>query len=224
MKKSESWNDILCFRDFNLYIVAYVLFYIAAGLVFFVIDALPPDPEFQAASNAATVIRFAGLGLFAVLGGLLADRIGRKKPIILGLMMLGAAYALIGLLTTPDTYFIHLLLSGFAWGILMMMYLVIPGDLSFPGSTEKFYALGWLLPLILYTGINGLGRFIEFVPPINLFSTILSIILFLSLRAQRLSGKKAVFFSPQINADHSVAFVAGIHSPVRKRGGGPASA
>lgn len=72
----------------------------------------------------------------------LADRFGRKKPIILGLVMLGTVYAIVGLVTTPQTYFINLLLSGLVWGVIIVVYLVVPRDLSPPGSTERYYALG----------------------------------------------------------------------------------
>jgi len=58
-----------------------------------------------------------------VIAGYATYRIGRKKPIVFGLIMLGAAYALVGLLTTTDKYFATLPLSGFAWGIIMVAYL-----------------------------------------------------------------------------------------------------
>jgi MFS family permease len=111
----------------------------------------------------------------------MADRIGRKKPVILGLIMLGAAYALVGLLTSPETYFVNMLLSGFAWGIIMVVYLVVPGDLSFAGSAERFYTVGWVLPLALYIGVEGTGSLIGLPTRIDIFSTILSFVLFASV-------------------------------------------
>jgi hypothetical protein len=100
---------------------------------------------------------------------------------VFGLIVLGAAYAIVGLLTTPETYFVTLMLSGFAWGIIMVVYLVVPGDLAFTGSAERFYAVGWVLPLILYTAVEGTGSLIGFVPRIDVFSTILSVILFAAI-------------------------------------------
>ena len=74
-----------------------------------------------------------------------------------------------------------MVLSRFAWSVLIVIYNVIPDDLAFPGSEEKFYTLGLLVPFILYTGINGAGRFFIIDPPLDIFSTILSIVLFVAV-------------------------------------------
>jgi MFS family permease len=179
--KAEPWRAILSYRDFDLYLLAYVLFNVAAGLVSLLWGALPSTPEYEAATQSGYILRYVGLGVFAIIAGLMADRIGRKKPIMLGLVMLGVAYALVGLITTPETYFVNFLLSGCAWGIIMVVYLVVPGDLSFAGSGERFYTVGWVLPLILYTGVDATGRLIGFPFRIDVFSTILSIVLFASV-------------------------------------------
>ena len=179
--EAKPWRAILGYRDFNLYLLPYVLFMVAAGLVSLLWQGLPSTPEYDAITQIALILRYVGLGVFAIIAGLMADRIGRKKPIILGLIMLGAAYAIVGLLTTPETYFVNLLLSGFAWGIIMVVYLVVPGDLSFAGSAERFYTVGWVLPLVLYIGVEGTGKFIGITPRIDVLSAILSIVLFASI-------------------------------------------
>ncbi len=180
-KTVKPWRDIFTYRDFNLYLLAYVLFSVAAGLVSLLWQGLPLTPEFDAATRNGTMLRYVGLGIFALMAGFMADRIGRKKPIIIGVIMLGAAYAIVGLLTTADTYFANLLLSGFAWGIIMVAYLVVPGDLAFAGSAERFYTVGWVLPVILYIGGDGIGRLAGVSPRIDIFSTVLSIVLFASI-------------------------------------------
>lgn len=179
--EAKPWRAILGYRDFNLYSLAFVLFMVAAGLVSLLWQGLPPTPEYDAVTRTATILRYMGLCVFGIIAGLMADRIGRKKPIILGLVMLGAAYAIVGLLTTPETYFVNMLLSGFAWGIIMVVYLVVPGDLSFAGSAERFYTVGWVLPLVLYIGVEGTGKLIGFAPRIDIFSAILSVVLFASV-------------------------------------------
>lgn len=185
LKKKEitvrPWRGILGLKDFGLYVLAYVLFMVSAGLVAFIWQGLPANPDYESFHRAGMLVRNVGLGIFGVIAGFMADRVGRKKPIIIGLIMLGVGYALVGLLTNPMTYFLNLLLSGFAWGIIIVVYLVIPGDLAFSGSEERFYVAGWVLPLVLYIGINGAARFINIAPPIDIFSTILSIILFASI-------------------------------------------
>lgn len=175
-EKAKPWRIVLSSKDFNYYILAFVMFSIAAGLVALFWGNLYSDPEYAAITQIGSVLRYIGLGLFAIIAGVMADRVGRQKPIILGLIMLGAAYAIVGLVTTPETYFVNLLLSGFAWGVLFTVFLVVPGDLSYPGSTERYYAMGWLLPIILFIAIENLGVFFGLAPPINLYQTILSVI------------------------------------------------
>jgi MFS family permease len=178
---AKPWRSILGRKDFGLYTFAFVFFNIAAGLVAFIWLGLPKNPDYESIAQVGNILRYVGLGVFGVIAGIAADRIGRKRPIILGLMMLGVGYALIGLITNATTYLANFLLSGFAWGIIMVIYLVVPGDLAFPGSEERFYASGWVLPLMLYIGINGAARFVNLVLPLDVFSTILSIILFASI-------------------------------------------
>ena len=177
--RAKSWRVALGYQDFNRYLFAFVLFMIAAGLVSLLWNAVPATGEFNAAYQTGSILRYIGLTVFALITGLLVDRIGRKKPIIIGLVMLGAAYAVVGLLLTPAAYFVNLLLSGFAWGIIMVVYLVVPGDLSFPGSEERFYAVGWVLPLILYVGVQAVANVVGLsLNYVGIFSTILTIVLF----------------------------------------------
>ena len=179
--KPKPWRAVLGSKDFNYYLLAYVLFNVAAGLVSLLWQGLPPTPPYDDVTRIGGAIRLVGLGVFAIIAGVMADRIGRKKPILLGLIMLGAAYAVVGLLTSPETYFVNLMLSAMAWGVIMVVYLVVPGDLSYPGSTERYYTVGWVLPLIFNIGIQGIGSLSGFAPPIDLFSTILILILFTSI-------------------------------------------
>ena len=180
-KEAKPWRAILGYRDFNRYFLAFVLFMVAAGLVSLVWQGIATGPDYIEVERTALLLRYLGLIVFATIAGVMADRIGRKKPIIAGLVMLGAAYAIVVLLTTPEIYFVNLLLSGFAWGIIIVVYLVVPGDLAFLGSTERFYTVGWVLPLILYTGIQGVGRFVDFPIRTEIFSMILTMVLFVAI-------------------------------------------
>lgn len=179
--KAKPWLQVLKDRDFGIYLLAYILFNVCSGLVAFIWSGRPVSPEFLAANESAMVLRYFGIAILAVITGFWADKFGRKKPVIFGVVLLGIAYALVGLTLTPETYFLQLLVSGLAWGILIVIYNVIPGDLAFPGSEYKFYTLGIIIPFILYTGINSGGRFLIFNPPLEFFSTFLSIALFLSV-------------------------------------------
>lgn len=120
--RAKPWRDTLGYEDFNRYLFVFVLFMIAAGLVSLLWNAVPNTGEFYAAYQTASILRYLGLTVFAIITGIMVDRIGRKKPIIVGLVMLGAAYAVVGLLLTPVAFFVNLLLSGLAWGIIMVVY------------------------------------------------------------------------------------------------------
>lgn len=185
VEKSKPWSQVLKSKDFGIYLLAYILFNVCSGLVSFIWYGRPYPRDavnaFEAANASATVLRYFGVAILAVITGFLADKIGRKKPVIMGVVLLGVAYALVGLTLTPQTFFLQLIISGLAWGILIVIYNIIPADLAFPGSEYKFYTLGIIIPFILYTGINSGGRFLIFNPELDIFSTILSIVLFLSV-------------------------------------------
>jgi len=57
---------------------------------------------------------------------------------------LGVAYAIIGLLPLSDlSWYLYFVVDGVAWGIFYLTFvLILWGDLSQPGSREKYYALG----------------------------------------------------------------------------------
>lgn len=180
---SKPWSEILKHKDFEIYLLAYILFNVCSGLVSFIWHGRPLEPDFSTANESAILIRYVGIAIIAIVTGFLADKIGRKKPVILGIVLLGIAYAFVGIGSqlTPQTYFLQMVISGFAWGILIVLYNVIPGDLAFSGSEEKYYTMGLLIPFVLYTVINGAGRFFIFNPQLDISSTILSIALFLSV-------------------------------------------
>ena len=134
-----------------------------------------------AVSGTINDIAVMGAKPLALATGFIADKIGRKKPVIVGLVLLGISYTLVGLDFNPTTFFYQQVFSGLAWGILIVLYTSIPGDFALEGTAERFYAFGVIIPFILYTGINGSWRFIDTPPPIDIFSTILSIALFLSV-------------------------------------------
>jgi MFS family permease len=176
----KPWRSVLGYRDFNFYSLAFVLFMVAAGLVSLLWEMIYPG--FDAAYQTATLVRLLGLCIFALTAGLVGDRIGRKKPIIFGLVMLAAAYALVGLQTTSDVFLVTYVLSGFAWGMIMVVYLMVPGDLAFAGSAERFYAVGWVFPLILYISVEAASGLFDYSGvDISIFAYVLSLILFAAI-------------------------------------------
>jgi MFS family permease len=179
--KEKSWRAILAHRDFTFYLFPWLMFNIASGLTSFVWTGLPPEPGYEWAQTVGNPLHILGAGVFGFMGGFMADRLGRKLPIIIGMVMLGVSFAWLGIATSPLSVLVYLTLSGIAWGFLMVVYLSIPGDLAIHGSKEKFYALGIVIPIIIYMGIPAVSEFLNIGLPANALSSVLSIILFLSV-------------------------------------------
>ncbi len=83
-------------------------------------------------------------GFSMLIGGILLDRIGRKRVVMYGFVSLGIAYAMIGMAPTiTATWYLYLVIDGIAAGILLLIFiLILWGDLSQHGAREKYYAIG----------------------------------------------------------------------------------
>jgi len=96
---------------------------------------------------------FAFIGIFAFVGGLLADIGGRKRVIIAGFVMLGFEYAILSVfsssINTILISYVFMTLDGVTWGLLFSVFFtVVWGDLGEHYEKEKFYVLGGV-PLLL---------------------------------------------------------------------------
>ncbi|UCH69676.1 MAG: MFS transporter, partial [Candidatus Bathyarchaeota archaeon] len=81
---------------------------------------------------------------FALVAGVLSDRIGRKRVVLCGFATLGIAYAIIGI--APEaifSWYFFITLESISTGILWVLFiLILWGDLSRSGTGEKYYAIG----------------------------------------------------------------------------------
>lgn len=167
------------YREFVFYLFPWVMFSIAAGLAW---NLIPLTSEYATAVSVGTTLRYICIAVFGLVSGVAADRFGRKQPIIIGLIILGVSFALLGFSMSPTTVLIYLTISGVAWGSFFAIFLAVPGDLSVSGSREKFYGMGYILPLAIFfslSAVPGSAIFANFSA--SSFSQILSIILFLSI-------------------------------------------
>ncbi len=106
------------------------------------------------------------MAVTAVTCGFVADLFGRKRLTIVGFIMLGIGYAILGLF--PDInlagYF-YVVSDGIAWGIFNIVFLlIIWGDLSQARNSDKLYFLG-ALPYVFSSFLTKVFAF--YVPDIS---------------------------------------------------------
>ncbi|MEM2779945.1 MAG: MFS transporter [Candidatus Bathyarchaeia archaeon] len=94
-------------------------------------------------------------GMFAIFGGLISDAIGRKRTTIIGFVLLGFGYALLGIYPqNMFAWYFYAVLDGVAWGIFyVIFFFTIWGELAGDRSSEKYYALG-SLPYLFSTYLS----------------------------------------------------------------------
>jgi len=166
------------YREFLFYLCPWVMFTIASSLA----RSLVIGEEFESAYQLGTNLRWLFIAVFGLAAGFIADRFGRKLPIIFGLATFGIGYILLGFSMSEIGVITYYLLSGITWGLFFVVFLVVPGDLSIPNLREKFYTLGYILPV---TGLLALSVIpVPNIPDIldaNLIAQILGVCLFVSM-------------------------------------------
>jgi MFS family permease len=180
-EKPTSWKKIVTNRNYSLYIFPWIMFNVASGLASFVLLGLLQTPNYVSVYNLSVPVRYIGAAAFGLIGGVIADRFGRKQPIIIALVILAVGFAFLGFAPSPTSLFVYRSISGIAWGVLMVVYLSVPGDISVFGSKEKYYALGTAVPLIIYLGLGDIPVALNIRIAPNVLSPVLSVILFASV-------------------------------------------
>jgi MFS family permease len=176
----EKWIrlPVTTYREFLFYLCPWVMFTIASSLARSLIIGI----EFESAYQLGTNLRWVFIAVFGLAAGFIADRFGRKLPIIFGLATFGIGYILLGFSMNEIGVITYFVLSGITWGLFFVIFLVVPGDLSTPYLREKFYALGYILPV---TGLLALSIIpvpnIPDILDVNLIAQILGVCLFLSM-------------------------------------------
>jgi MFS family permease len=144
--KEVSYLSILSDRSFLLYLVPWIMFCLINFL------ETPVVTNFLGKEFASFIpIAEYGIGGFvALVCGWFADRVGRKRVVIFGFIMLGIGYAVLGLFSNVVlSWYLYILLDGIAWGIFsLMFYLVIWSELAETQMKEKYYLLG-VLPFLI---------------------------------------------------------------------------
>jgi len=158
-KLGESFSGIIKDKTFGFYLLAWIMFCLVDRIGGpLVIDSLGDVSEIMIITSPIIA------SITALIAGIVADWIGRKKIVLYGFISLGIAYALVGIiLGEPLVNYFFVVINGITAGLLFVTFiLILWGDMSQSGSREIYYTIG-IIPLFL-TEIIGLaldGYFIQ---------------------------------------------------------------
>ncbi len=176
--KAPSYFELGSRRELILYLFPWVMF----SIINFAVSPILENVFAGSTYDFVQLGEFAFIGIFAVIGGIFADSVGRKRVVILGFVMLGVEYAAMSIISTlPFAVYLFMTLDGITWGLLFSVFLtVIWGDLGGNYAKEKFYVLGGV-PFLLAGFLSVLIRpFADKVPATTVF-TFASFFLFVSV-------------------------------------------
>lgn len=166
-QKPPSFLKIIRKRQILLYLFPWIMFSIINFAEVPILESVFGAEAF----TFGQIVEWAFIGVFAIVGGVIADRAGRKRVVIAGFAMLGIEYAAMStLFNSPQSLYLFLALDGITWGLLFsVFFMALWGDLGENYEKEKYYALGglpYLLSNFLYilikpyaSGISPLAAF-----------------------------------------------------------------
>jgi MFS family permease len=137
----STYRNILNKKDVTLYLLPWIMF----SLINFA-----ESPILKSVFRDSTsIIGFAELaisGVFALVGGIFGDFVGRKRVVITGFIFLGIEYAILSLFSgVPVSLYVYTILDGISWGLFAsVFFMTVWGDLAESKQKEKYYVLGGL--------------------------------------------------------------------------------
>jgi len=138
--KRVSFSSVLRDRSFVLYLIPWLMFSLINNSEKALLEGFF-GPDFHRLILTVSPV----IASFSILfGGLLSDRIGRKRAVIYGFVSLGVAYAIMGMAPMfLIAWYFYLVIDAIAAGILWIVFiLILWGDLSPQGMKEKYYVIG----------------------------------------------------------------------------------
>jgi MFS family permease len=144
--KSSSYLELIRKREILLYLFPWVMFslinFAEAPMLERVFNAIFGTDFFA----FVQLVESAFVGIFAIIGGVVADIAGRKRVVIAGFVMLGIEYATLSVFSNSQVaLYLFLTLDGITWGLFASVFLtVLWGDLGENYEKEKYYTLGGL--------------------------------------------------------------------------------
>jgi MFS family permease len=173
-----SYKLMLSERPFILYLIPWAMF----SLVNFFHQPLQQFYWGAERSTMITVLEFGIGSVAALIGGHISDKVGRKRLIILGYVILGIGYAILSILPTNDISIgTYVILDGVAWGLFaLIFFIVIWGDLAGTRRKDRYYLLGEL-PFLISSYLSAIVDPYVSVIPMSASFSLSSFFLFLAV-------------------------------------------
>jgi hypothetical protein len=136
-----SYRTVFKNKMFLLYFVPWMMFSIVNYVTIPIVSGIFPDLFSQ-----SMMIENVLSGVFAVIFGFLGDRVGRKRLVVAGFVLIGLGYASLGLfLENVYGWWFFTAVDGIAWGAFYaIFFMAMWGDVAQGKSSEKYYAVGYL--------------------------------------------------------------------------------
>jgi MFS family permease len=156
VQKSPSYLELIRKKEILLYLFPWIMFSIINFAEAPMLEGVF-GTEFFA---FVQLVELAFIGIFAIVGGIIADIAGRKRVVIAGFIMLGIEYAALSVFSnSPVVLYLFLTFDGITWGLFAsVFFMALWGDLGENHEKEKYYTLGGLpyllagfLPILIKT-------------------------------------------------------------------------
>lgn len=167
-----SYRSIATNRSFILYFVPWCMFTL---INYMTIPIQQNIFETQASYQFFTAMENIVIALSAVFSGFIADKFGRKRLTIIGFIMLGIGYAVMGLFSASASNaiwgnIIYIISDGIAWGIFYVLFVfTLWGDLAYTKASDKLYFLGalpfvtsYFMQMIFSDSLQGIDKTLIF--------------------------------------------------------------
>lgn len=134
-----SYRAMLSHRPFLLYFVPWIMF----SLLNYLTMPIQENAVDPSTFSNLLILQSIFIGASALAGGFFMDKVGRKRIAIIGFVMMGLSFSIVGFFQDPAIWYFHTVITSISWGILCVLYvLTIWGDFSHSAPSDKYYALG----------------------------------------------------------------------------------
>jgi MFS family permease len=175
-----SYPGIIKYRPFILFFVPWCMFSIINYMTAPIVNNLFAN-QTNYTDFLSPVLESIIIAVSAVTCGFLSDRMGRKRIVIIGFIMLGFGYASLTLFPADYSSYIYVFADGIAWGTFSAIFLLtLWGDIADNKLSDKFYFAG-ALPYIFSNFMSTLlAPYLSEIAPAAIFS-FASVFLFLAV-------------------------------------------